>query len=279
MKKILRNSIRKLPVTAINYVLHKEKGRDYVLEFQKHDVLELIYVDYGKMELFISRRKLYLDTGMMAIIPSNKRHRFCGVEGRPFDFLNITFYGKIKENVFFRAIPLSAEERELLAGLKKEYLLQSPFHYEFMLVLLNELILLLQRRLNTDSISATNVEFLAGNSLNHRAVIIAKAMNYISDNFMRPLSADAVSRHAGISVSHLRKLMREETGLNLRHHIRAKRIEAAKKFLRESADTINVIAARVGYPNFSKFTLAFRKVTGMTPRAYSKSLGDPTARK
>ena len=48
------------------------------------------------------------------------------------------------------------------------------------------------------------------------------------------------------------------------------RIKQAMQYLDESDRSIAEIAALVGYENQSKFTQAFKKVTGMLPKDYRK---------
>ncbi|MBQ8428203.1 MAG: helix-turn-helix transcriptional regulator, partial [Clostridia bacterium] len=48
-------------------------------------------------------------------------------------------------------------------------------------------------------------------------------------------------------------------------------IKRAKDLLCHSDSTISEIACAVGYENQSKFTVAFRNITGMLPRDYRKT--------
>ncbi|OGV48392.1 MAG: hypothetical protein A2017_21285 [Lentisphaerae bacterium GWF2_44_16] len=276
MRKNTKNIIRKLPVRSVGYVLHKEKGHDFALNLQIHDTAELIYVDYGQIELYIGKHRILLNTGDCAIIPGWAKHRFKGVQGKPFDFLNITFDGKAQSNVLNKGIALNAEERNILLKLKNEYLTEQPFHDEIIVSLLNNFILLLQRRMTESDFERKNVELVAENNLNHRTALVSKALNYIRTNYMRSINAAELSRYVGISVPHLRNLTRRETGHNMRYHLCQIRIEAAKKLLRESASNISSIAAQTSYSSVSRFSEAFKKTTGMSPREYSKSFGDPS---
>lgn len=278
MGKNTENIIGKLPVSSVLYVLHKEKGHDFALNLQAHEAVELIYVDYGQVELYAGRRRILLDTGYCSIIPGRMKHRFKGVRGKPFDFLNITFNGKIQGNVLKKGIALNAEERNILLKLKNEYLTELPFHDEIIVSLLNNFILLLQRRMTESGFERKNVELVAENNLNHRTALVSKALNYIRTNYMRSINAADLSRYVGVSVPHLRNLMRRETGHNMRYHVRQIRIEAARKLLRESASNISSIAARTGYSSLPRFSEAFRRISGMSPREYSKSLGAPSVK-
>lgn len=46
------------------------------------------------------------------------------------------------------------------------------------------------------------------------------------------------------------------------------RIREAKKLLQYSNFSINIIASKVGYDNFSHFSKIFKQATGYTPQEY-----------
>lgn len=56
-----------------------------------------------------------------------------------------------------------------------------------------------------------------------------------------------------------------------RYHSR-RRIERAKALLAKQSPSVTEIGLAVGFSETSSFTAAFRKVTGVTPTAYHRSL-------
>jgi transcriptional regulator GlxA family with amidase domain len=104
---------------------------------------------------------------------------------------------------------------------------------------------------------------------------VTKAMEYLEQHFSRPLDASKVARFAGVSPSHLRRLVHRETGMSLSGHLKRIRIESAKHLLMWSSDNIDKIALRVGYESASHFSTLFKRMTGMTPSDYTRSLGTP----
>ena len=55
-------------------------------------------------------------------------------------------------------------------------------------------------------------------------------------------------------------------------------METAQRLLRESTDNISDIAAKVGYSSLPHFCDAFKKVSGMTPTEFARSLGNPSVK-
>jgi AraC-like DNA-binding protein len=278
MKNPIENLLNTLPVKNADYVLHKAKSRGFSLKKQIHEVCEIIFVDYGIVELTIKQEFITIKPGECVLIPSMLEHHFHGAGGRPFDFLNITFRGDIDSSIACKAIFLNQEERSVMLKMKNEYLTENRFSHELIILMLNQLLLSLQRRLTGSGFERNTVQITGENNLNHRTAVISRALNFIRNNYMRDITAESVSKHSGVSASYLRNLMQRETGHNFRHHLREIRMETAQRLLRESTDNISDIAAKVGYSSLPHFCDAFKKVSGMTPTEFSRSLGNPSVK-
>ncbi|MHB9140108.1 MAG: AraC family transcriptional regulator [Victivallaceae bacterium] len=278
MKNNIENLLDTLPVINANYVLHKAKGRGFNLNKQIHKECEIIFVDYGVVELTIRQKAITLNPGECVLIPATQPHQFHGAEGKPFDFLNIAFYGKIDSSIACKSIFLNNEERGIMLKLKNEYLTENRFNLELIVIMLNQLLLLIRRRLSESGFEQETVKITGENNLNHRTAIISRALNFIRNNYMRSITAESVSKHSGVSASYLRNLMQRETGHNFRYHLREIRMETARRLLRESTDNISDIAAKAGYSSLPHFCDAFKKVSGMTPTEFARSLGNPSVK-
>ena len=279
MKNNIKNLLNTLPVKNANYVLHKAKSRGFRLnEHPPHKVCEVIFVDYGIVELTVHQEVITLRPGECVLIPSMLEHQFHGAGGKPFDFLNIAFYGNVDSSIACKAIFLNQEERSIMLKMKNEYLTENRFNLELIVIMLNHLLLLLQRRFTESGFEQDTVKITGENNLNHRTAVISRALNFIRNNYMRDITAESVSRHSGVSASYLRNLMQRETGHNFRHHLREIRMETAQHLLLESTDNISDIAAKVGYSSLPHFCEAFKKITGMTPTEFARSLGNPSVK-
>lgn len=118
-------------------------------------------------------------------------------------------------------------------------------------------------------ISTTNHE--KRSSYRKQQVDIVKAVNeYISTQFMKRITIDSLSDLFDIPTSTLKRCFKGVYGTTIHHYLKECRINAAKRLLQESDQSILEIANAVGYENGSKFTSAFKKATGVTPSAYRK---------
>ncbi|MFH1615035.1 MAG: AraC family transcriptional regulator [Planctomycetota bacterium] len=260
---------RPLPVRSLIDVSHKTKRANHITESHSHGRCELIYVDFGSVILKAASRRFELGTGDCFIIPPHIKHSFCGKAGRVFDFLNITFRGLPDKIIWSKVLHFMPEERRIMHILKTEYETRPQHFHQICTLKMNELFLFLERR----SGGIIRDEPIRGdNRLQYRNIIVQKALKHLYENFSRPLIPEAVAKAVGVSESHLRWLLKKETRLSLRQHLRAFRIEYAKRLLRESVNNVDQICYRIGYQSVPHFCTIFKKHVGMTPSQYSRSL-------
>lgn len=265
--------ISRAPATGIIYTKHKEKGFGYRTKADAHRGHELIYVDYGRIVLAIEKRNVYLETGDIFIIHGGMTHHIHGAAKMPFNFLNIAFQGKLSQIIANRLIHLQLEERRLLLNLKEEAKKGLPFAGEMQVLRLNEFFFLLNRRLSQ---RLSTKETVAGeNRIRYRNQVIQKTLDYLEQCSNRTLNPGEIAARIGLSASRLRYILKKETGQSIRRHVRHFRIETAKRLLRESIDNVETICFRVGYTSLPHFCSIFKKMVGMTPMEYSRSLGLP----
>ena len=118
-------------------------------------------------------------------------------------------------------------------------------------------------------ISTTNHE--KRSSYRKQQVDIVKAVNeYISTQFMKRITIDSLSDQFDIPTSTLKRCFKGVYGTTIHQYLKECRINAAKRLLQESDQSVLEIANAVGYENGSKFTSAFKESTGVTPSAYRK---------
>lgn len=80
-----------------------------------------------------------------------------------------------------------------------------------------------------------------------------------------PFSVASIARAALITPNHLSMLFKKHTGMTFVSFLNGKRIDAAKKHLRELRLTVAEVADRSGFHDASYFGKRFRKATGHTP--------------
>lgn len=90
----------------------------------------------------------------------------------------------------------------------------------------------------------------------------------IDARYAEPLRIEVLARSAGWSVPHLHHCFRAAYGSTPRQMILDRRLRAAREQLVGTGYSIKEIAANTGFTHSSAFCSSFRKVVGMTPKAY-----------
>jgi len=104
--------------------------------------------------------------------------------------------------------------------------------------------------------------------LNTVSIHIRRSIDYIHDNLHRQLTVSELAEKEGLSTSYYSRLFVKETGMNVNQFINDAKIRTAQNMLRFSDFPILDISISMGFSSQSAFSSTFKKVTGMSPKAY-----------
>jgi AraC-like DNA-binding protein len=93
-------------------------------------------------------------------------------------------------------------------------------------------------------------------------------VNHIDRNYAQDVSMKEMAEMAGLSTTHFNARFQEILRMSPTEYMLSRRIQHARRLLTETTSSIVEIGAAVGFYDQSHFTKRFRKVTGLTPRAY-----------
>lgn len=103
---------------------------------------------------------------------------------------------------------------------------------------------------------------------------VHQAVELVSKNFVASdLSLEKIADTIGISYSYLRKIFKDEIGVNIFDYLNRLRIEQAKKLLLHSDLSIMEIADKSGFSNDQGLTRFFKKYEGITPGKFREFSG------
>lgn len=103
--------------------------------------------------------------------------------------------------------------------------------------------------------------------------LVRDAKKYIEENFAREeFSLTEAADYTHVSPQHLSRVFRQSTGITFMDYITRVRIRRAIELLRDDDHKIYEIAEAVGYSSQHYFSSAFKKVLGVSPMEYKKSL-------
>ena len=116
----------------------------------------------------------------------------------------------------------------------------------------------------TSSVEAPTI--ISGNYLDPRITI---AKQFIYDNIQRRLSVEEIAWHANTSTRTLRRLFKEHLHASVINIYNNYRIEEAEKIINSYPHrSISNIGFSLGFDNPSDFSRAFKKMKGISPKAY-----------
>lgn len=100
--------------------------------------------------------------------------------------------------------------------------------------------------------------------------VMAEIKDYIERNMEQHITLQELADRYQISVTSLKNNFKLLYGCGPYEFLKRYRMGRAETFLRETKLSIGEIGSRIGYENPSKFSAAFSKMYGMTPREYRK---------
>ncbi|GAB1542716.1 hypothetical protein NUACC21_53900 [Scytonema sp. NUACC21] len=99
---------------------------------------------------------------------------------------------------------------------------------------------------------------------------LSEVFQFIEANYQQSITLSDVAVAVGYSPAYLTNLVRRRTGKSVQNWIIERRIAAARSLLLETSQTVDEIAALVGYQNRVHFFRQFREYHGTSPQAWRK---------
>lgn len=115
-------------------------------------------------------------------------------------------------------------------------------------------------------------------SAGHYQMPVQLALFFIRSHCREDISLGDIAAYADVNPNYLSGIFNKEVGCSVRDEITRARMKIAQRELRESDRKIHEIAKELCIRDVRKFTKAFKKLTGMTPREYRREAGDSLGR-
>ena len=258
----------------MNYVFYERRTEnffvgaicDHPFPAHVHDVVEIVCLQTGSMEMTIGGRKLLLMPGDIAIAFPAMPHSYDYVSGDASGLSMIfqpdavmEFYHTFRTMQPVHPLLVSTEqikELGLLVGMLQRVAEQKPGNS----VLTGYLHLFL-------SYLFTCLKLISA-SRNPYTTMTYQVLQYVSEHFTEPLTLETTARALGISRIHLSHIFSQQLHINFRQYINTLRIGRACNLLRDPAYSISQIAYQCGYGNQRTFHRAFLAQCGVSPNQY-----------
>jgi AraC family transcriptional regulator len=99
---------------------------------------------------------------------------------------------------------------------------------------------------------------------------LRRVTDWMAEHMAEEFSLGRLAEQAGMSEFHFNRLFKRATGVPPSQYQIRLRMDAARRLLRETKQSVIAIANAVGYSNPSHFAQLFRKETGLAPTDYRR---------
>lgn len=115
-------------------------------------------------------------------------------------------------------------------------------------------------------------EMLTMSKKSKSAHLVDQMICYVQNHYEDSnLGLAMMSQHFHISEGYVSMIFKEHAGINFADYVEKQRIEQACILLKEKRLSVQEISDQVGYNSIQSFRRAFKKITGLTPKAMRES--------
>lgn len=272
-----------ISVSEIYTVLRPNLSASYPGRGEAHPFPEIIYLSRGKHYLSIDDNEYAFEEGQMIIYAPDSYH--CAGKKPPEDaeaaILTFGTESVILNELYNRVITLSARQRQMLESIISEgqgYFCGRDPSLGIAGMQLREGVTSadlwgLKKRIELFLIDVHKTETAAPRDKGARwDAEFADAVAFLQTHLSEPLTLSAIAAGCSMSVSKLKLLFREKAGMGPIDYCIRLRVEHAQELIREGKLNFSQIAEELGFATLHYFSRQFKRVTGMSPSSYAKSI-------
>lgn len=280
----IRTELKKSLVIDGIYTIHYfEYTKDFAYSGELHNFWEIVYADKKSVVITAGAQELTLESGQMYIHKPNEFHKIRCDGTRAANSVILSFDCSCAElmSIAGMVINCSAEERKLMGLIISEAMnafstpLGTPytrvleksdsgdFGCEQMIQLYMEQLLIRLIRGNKRRVTAKN---------DSNTTLLPKICDYLESNIDKRLSFSDIQKEFNISASVIKRLFKDNMNCGIMEHFSRLKIDAAKQMIRENEFNFTEISEKLGFNTPQYFTTVFRRISGMSPSEYEKSV-------
>ena len=276
-----------LNVSKIVTIHYYEFDKNFVFEGESHNFWELIYVDKGQIEIRQDDNKIVLSQGEIAFHKPNEFHSVKAYESAP-NFFVISFvclssailclekfHTELDKNLKPFLASILSEAEKTFEIPKNDPLLKKLQKKEDAVIggeqliktYLEQLLIFLVREVTKHK--KTDI-FPSKESMETHLVTAVK--NFIEEKICDTFRVNELCEKLGYSKSYLSRLFNEQTGDTIASYAVKRKIVKAKSLIREQNSNFAQISDVLNFDNPQYFCRVFKRITGITPTEYKKSI-------
>lgn len=267
------------------YTIHYfEYTKDFAYSGEFHDFWEIVYADKKSVVITAGTNEMTLKAGQMYIHKPNEFHKIRCDGSNAANSVIISFDSECPEliNIAGIVIDCSSEEKRLMGNIINEAVdaFSTPLGTQYTRVLeksekssfgseqmiencLEQLLIRLIRRKSSQHTASKNT----GSD-----ILLLKICEFLENNVEKPLTFTDIQTEFNASASVIKRLFHSNLNCGIMEHFLRLKIDAAKRMIRENEYNFTEIAEKLSFNTPQYFTTAFKRISGMTPSEYDKSV-------
>lgn len=115
-------------------------------------------------------------------------------------------------------------------------------------------------------------QLIRKNNLKDHTPFVRKIITSVDNDLQADLSLNAFAKQLSVNASYLSSLFKKEMGIPLSGYVNGRRMEHARRLLLCTDLPIKSVAQQCGIPDIYYFNHLFKRITGMTPKAYRETV-------
>lgn len=276
---------RLFSVSRLVTVYYRELPKGYENLGEAHRFWEFLYLDRGALTLFLDGEEIPLKQGQMILYPPDSFHSNAGrplEQGAGVGIVSFVCDSPAMEELRQRVCTPDRYQRELMGDLlrrgdrcfepagegKKGIVLRKDAPLADPQVIANKLELLLLSLWEQENRSTP----ARNNQNNLEESLALQIEDYCKRHLREKLSLEQIGTRFGVSVSTVKQVFSRRFSHGVITHCNLLRIAEAKRLISDSGLNFTQIADRLGFGSVHYFSRLFRRVTGMSPSEYAKSI-------
>ncbi|HEX8500040.1 MAG TPA: helix-turn-helix domain-containing protein [Pyrinomonadaceae bacterium] len=260
------------------YIFESRHSPDFRMGLVAQDFHHLYVVREGRGFIETEHERVPVRENQLVYVPASVAHRPVDDPDAPLTLIILCFYESVfgdctsaaeSLHLFRRDFPaLDAfkvgdnytrlELRNRLKAIFVEQMQQREGSRSVILSQLIELLVFLAR---------TYVEHRALSPSDPGAAAFAGSLQFIDDNFYRPVKIEELADLANMSYRNYTEHFKRRTGRTVTQYLNERRVEYAKRLMLET-DDILFASSEAGFGDLTHFYRVFKKLTGQTPKQF-----------
>lgn len=253
-----------------------EPGHTFGPAVREHYVIH--YIISGEGTLFIDGQEYHLHKNQGFLLCPGIVSKYQASNTSPWEYIWIGFHG-LNAASYLKSANLSTDNpvftydkdeklKECLADMVKTY-----DNYSFGANLRMQSLLY---QLFAELID-NNTAQRKPNTMTTQYNYVRKSLEFIQMNYMNDLNVNKLAEYINLNRSYLCTLFKKTLNTSPQTYIAQYRINRACELLKNPAYLISDISLMVGYKDYAVFQRYFKKIIGISPSQYRKTLENPSS--